>query len=178
MRRKDRDDIERNRIHIRTMANRLHSIMQVPKSSSSVDSVATPHTPAAGDIYDPFVASKRTVQHAFSDIKDEEEEKESDDGGEEKTYGDLASTYLRPFLSPRRNTVDNHNGIRRYGGSFMIGDSIIRVDRESNLTIKGKHYKGTRGLWELLARKDVNSDVITESDLKRYKTILEATNAH
>jgi len=60
----------------------------------------------------------------------------------------------------------------------MIGDSIIRVERESNLTIKGKHYKGTRGLWELLARKNVNSDVITESDLKRYKTILEANNPH
>ena len=60
----------------------------------------------------------------------------------------------------------------------MIGDSIIRVDWASNLTIKGKHYKGTRGLWELLARKDVNTDVITEIDLKKYKTILETTNAH
>ena len=60
----------------------------------------------------------------------------------------------------------------------MIGDSIIRVDRESNLTIKCKHYKGTGGLWELLARKDVNTDVITESDLKKYKTILETTKAH
>ena len=60
----------------------------------------------------------------------------------------------------------------------MIGDSVISVDRESNLTIKGKHHKGIRGLWELLGRKDVNSDVITESDLKKYKTILEATNAH
>ena len=50
----------------------------------------------------------------------------------------------------------------------MNGDSVISVGRESNLTIKGKHYKGTRGLWELLARKDVNSDVITESDLKKY----------
>ena len=57
MRRKDRDDIEGNRIHIRTMANRLHSIMQVPKSSSSADPVATTHTPpppAAGDNNDPF----------------------------------------------------------------------------------------------------------------------------
>ena len=85
MRSKDRDDIERNRIDIRTMAN-LHSIMQVPKSSSSADPVATFHTPppAAVDIYDPFVTSKRTVRQAFSDIKDEEEE-ESDDGGEERT---------------------------------------------------------------------------------------------
>ena len=66
MRRKDRDDIERNKIHIRTMANLLHSIMQVPKSSSSVDTVATSHTPpATGDIYDPFVTSKLTVRQAF-----------------------------------------------------------------------------------------------------------------
>ena len=87
MRRKDRDDIERNRIHIRTMANLLHNNMQVPKSSSSADPVATSHTPpppATGDIYDLFVTSKRTVRQALTDIKDEEEE-ESDDGGEERT---------------------------------------------------------------------------------------------
>jgi len=112
MRRKDREGIERNRIHIRTMANLLHSILQVPKSSSSADPVANPHTPpppAAGDIHGPFVTSKRTVRQAFSDIKDEEEveEEESDDGGEE-TYGDLASSYLKPFLSPRRHVVENH----------------------------------------------------------------------
>jgi hypothetical protein len=131
MRRKDRDDIERNRIHIRTMANILHSILEVPKSSSSADPVAKPQTPspAVGDIYDPFVTSKRTVRHAFSDIKDEEEVEDSDDGGEE-TYGDLASSYLKPSLSTRRHVVGNHYGIRRYGGNFMIGDSIIRVDRE------------------------------------------------
>ena len=34
------------------------------------------------------------------------------------------------------------------------------------------------GLWELLTRKNVNSDVITKSDLKEYKCILELTNAH
>ena len=131
MRRKERDDIERNRIHIRTMANLLHSIMQVPKSSSSVDTVATVHTPpATSDIYDPFVTSKGIVGQTFSNIKDEEEE--SDDEGDVTTYGDLASTYLKQFLSPRRHTVENHYGIRRYGGNFMVGDSVIRVDRESN----------------------------------------------
>ena len=75
MRRKPRDDIERNRVHVRTIDNFLHSILQVPKSSSSADPVAKPQTPppAVGDIYDPFVTSKRTVRHDFSDIKDEEE---------------------------------------------------------------------------------------------------------
>jgi len=80
MRRKDRDDIEKNEIHIRTIANLLHNNMQVPKSSSSADPVAAPQTPpAVRDIYDPFVTSKRTVRHvmmettAFSDIKHEED---------------------------------------------------------------------------------------------------------
>ena len=60
----------------------------------------------------------------------------------------------------------------------MNDDSIINVDQESNIIIKGKHYKGTRGLWELLTRRDVNNKVITESDLKKYKNILEATKAY
>ena len=46
LRRNDREDIERNRIHIRTMAYLLHSMLQIPKSSSSADPVATPtHLP-------------------------------------------------------------------------------------------------------------------------------------
>ena len=73
--RKARDDIERNKVRVRTIANLLHSILQVPKSSSSADPVAKPQipSPAVGDIYDPFVTSKRTVRPAFTDIKDEEE---------------------------------------------------------------------------------------------------------
>ena len=55
MRRKDRDEIVRNGIHIRTIDNLLHYILQVPKSSA--DLVAAPQTPAVGDIYDPYVLS-------------------------------------------------------------------------------------------------------------------------
>jgi hypothetical protein len=45
----------------------------------------------------------------------------------------------------------------------MIGYPIISVDRESNIIIKGKHFKGTRVLWELLSRKDENNNVITKA---------------
>ena len=83
-----------------------------------------------------------------SDIKYEEEEAVEDDGIEGgavgKAYGDLASPYLKPFLSARVHSAENHYGIRIAGGNFMIGDTIISVYRESNLIIKGKHYKGTR----------------------------------
>jgi transposase-like protein len=46
--------------------------------------------------------------------------------------------------------------------------SLLRVD------ILG----GTQGLWELLTRNAVDNKVITEDDLKTYKSILELTNAH
>ena len=45
----------------------------------------------------------------------------------------------------------------------MIGDSIVTVDQGSNITIKGKHYTGKSGLWELLTRKDVDNKMITET---------------
>ena len=50
------------------------------------------------------------------------------------------------------------------------------MQRRSNY--RGTRFKGTRGLWELLTRKNVNIDVITKSDLKAFKRILELTNAH
>jgi hypothetical protein len=80
-------------------------------------------------------------------------EGDDDDAEGGKAYGDLASPYLKPFLSTRRHSALNHYGIRRAGGNFMIGDSIISIDQESNLTIKGKHYKGRRVLWEHLTRR-------------------------
>ena len=36
----------------------------------------------------------------------------------------------------------------------------------------------TKGLWVLLTGNNVNTDLITTSDLKQYKNILEMTNAH
>jgi len=59
-----------------------------------------------------------------------------------------------------------------------MGDSTVLVDTESDITIKGKEFRGTAGLWELLKRKCVNRRKITTDDLKKYKKILELTNAH
>jgi len=64
------------------------------------------------------------------------------------------------------------------GDSFMIGDSAILVDTDSDITIKGQEFRGTKGLWELLTRKNVNRKHIKTDDLKKYKKILVLTNAH
>jgi len=39
-------------------------------------------------------------------------------------------------------------------------------------------FKGSKGLWELLTRRKVNTRYITKDDLKTYKKILTMTNAH
>ena len=60
----------------------------------------------------------------------------------------------------------------------MIGDSTLSVDDTSDISIKGGHFKDTRGIFELLTHKNVNRAVETTDYLKIYKAILQLTNAH
>jgi len=48
----------------------------------------------------------------------------------------------------------------------MIGDSPVFIDPDANLTINGTVFKGTEGLWELLTRKNENTQPIGKEDLK------------
>ena len=59
-----------------------------------------------------------------------------------------------------------------------MGDATVLVDTDSDITIKGKEFRGTAGLWELLTRKTVDPRKITTDDLKKYKKILDLINAH
>jgi hypothetical protein len=54
----------------------------------------------------------------------------------------------------------------------------MTVDTNSDLYIKDKHFRGMRGLWELLTRKSVNKKLVNEDDLKQYKNILNLTSDH
>jgi len=42
----------------------------------------------------------------------------------------------------------------------MIGDSPVFIDPDTNLTIKGTAFRGTEGLWELLTRKNLYTQLI------------------
>ena len=59
-----------------------------------------------------------------------------------------------------------------------MGDYTMLVDTDSDITIKGKKFRRTTGLWELLTRKTVDRRKITTDDPKKYKKILEQTNPH
>ena len=94
-----------------------------------------------------------------------------------KHYGEIASPFLGPYLS-NTQLLDTQYGIRREGDNFKIGSSTVTMDNMSNITIKGKQFKGTEGLWKLLTRKNVNYNSLDKNDLQSYKTILEITNGH
>ena len=63
-------------------------------------------------------------------------------------------------------------------GSFRIGYAEVVIDQDSNVFVKGKSYRGTRGLFELLTRKKVDQPFITRRDRQWYREILEATHGH
>ena len=75
-----------------------------------------------------------------------------------------------PYLNSVR-FLDEQYRMRRVGNTLMIDDVPITVDRKGDLSVGGNCFEGTWGLWELLTRKNVNSDVITKSDLNAFKRI-------
>jgi hypothetical protein len=48
----------------------------------------------------------------------------------------------------------------------MTGNSTLSVDYMGYISVNGRHFKGTRGLWELLTHKNFNRFVVTTDDLK------------
>jgi hypothetical protein len=66
---------------------------------------------------------------------------------------------------------DKQYGIRKEGNTLMIGNSVVDL-------VKGKQFKLTIGLWELLTRNDVDTGTISPNDMQRYKSILTLTSAH
>jgi len=78
----------------------------------------------------------------------------------------------------RRLYLDKKYGIRKDGELFMICVSPVFIDTDDKMTIKGTACRGTDGLWVLLTRKKINTELIGKEDLKTNKKILIMSNAH
>jgi hypothetical protein len=53
---------------------------------------------------------------------------------------------LREFSTTPRFR-DKQYGVRKEGNTFMIGNSVVDLDKPGVITVKGKRFKLTRGLW-------------------------------
>jgi len=96
----------------------------------------------------------------------------------EQQFGSVASPYIASYVL-HASAVDKVFGMRRdIDGEFRIGNAHVEIDSDSNVIVKGVSYKGTKGLFELLTRKKVDNSFITDSDMKAYRAILQATHGH
>jgi len=50
----------------------------------------------------------------------------------------------------------------------MIGNTTIAVDT-GDISIKEKVFYGSKGLWEMLTRKNVNTEFVTKDGLMTYR---------
>ena len=74
------------------------------------------------------------------------------------------------------NSSDFVFGLRPDECKRFIGDTEVDFNDEE-IIIKGKRYKVTNGLLNLLIRSDVKTDDYNENELEKYKEILIRTNA-
>jgi len=88
----------------------------------------------------------------------------------------LAGEYLEKY-SQRKGDADTTFALRREEGKYFMGTKRVIIDNDSNLLVDGKRYKGTRGLWELIVKKEPETGVYDCDDVKNYKKIIKRTGA-
>jgi hypothetical protein len=74
--------------------------------------------------------------------------------------------------------LDTQYGIRMVDNVYMIGNSKVTINEASDIYVKDRRFRGTKGLWELLTCKKPNLDNKTAQDYETYKSILLMTSGH
>ena len=91
--------------------------------------------------------------------------------------GILTRKYIMKMLEGKHPVRNCHvYGARVENKKIMIGNSVLSTNDNDNLTIKGKTYSGTPGLFELFFKTVPTK--YTSKDLADFKKIIKATNAH
>jgi hypothetical protein len=95
-------------------------------------------------------------------------------------FGKLATKYLSNYLLGDKKTTDTTYGLKKDPEgetSFSIGNTNVEIAND-DITVGGKTYKGTEGLWSLLTLKEPDENLVTQEDMENYKEIVVMTSAH
>ena len=85
----------------------------------------------------------------------------------------LADVWKERILT-QNTDVDKSFGIRWEDGGPVMGNKFVQLYGD-DIFLEGKLYKGTSGLWDLIAAKRPRSDY-TGDDMNQYRSLLKATN--
>ena len=146
--------------------------------------VPLPSTSSAGDVNE-TETSPVSTRYAGATVvaSDDDDDDDVDTGavseGEvhkfaRKSFVEISSTYLSTYVH-KSGVLDAEYRLRKVAKKFFIGNSYTTVDTNSDPYIRNKHFKGTRGLWEVLTRKNVNTKLVSEDGLKQYENSLDLT---
>lgn len=91
--------------------------------------------------------------------------------------GNNVKEYLEWQMNNHRGS-DHTYGLKVSPEGFMLGDEIIFLNNDNIQLPDGSEYKATRGLLELLIKKQPDLTVVDEADMLSYKALLLKTNAH
>jgi len=185
-----REDKVREKMHLQKIANYLRKVLPnaasrtaflkralAPTPEPVVDITSTPE-PLPSTSYE---TPKLSEYESEVEVDSDDEEVYSEPGVVQYTrehFGPIASPYISEHAQKIKRNLDRTYGLRKIGRTFMIGDSPVLIDSNSNLTIKGIKFEGTDGLWQLLTLKNVDPNSVDQHDLQTYKSILELTNGH
>lgn len=85
--------------------------------------------------------------------------------------------YLKLLDDSIKNEMDNIYGVKKAGGTYMLGNSQIKFDRDM-IIVNNHIYPKSNGLMELIFKRQPDQSICTSSDQENYRNILEATSAH
>ena len=94
--------------------------------------------PSVGEASTSYEVSKRQLSSGAAETSDDDV----------RWFYEGVSPYLK-----KMRFLDEQYGIRRDGSTLMIDNSDVIADEKGDITIGGKRFRGTRGLWELLTPK-------------------------
>ena len=93
--------------------------------------------------------------------------------------GPLGRRYVSALFSgDKKSEIDIVYGVYVSENRTMLGDKQFDLEADDSMIIDGIRYAGTPGLYELIFKRLPDDAIYTKDDLKKYKSILLATNAY
>ena len=89
---------------------------------------------------------------------------------DEKSAAANVQNYLEELDAQGFNNDSNGFGIRKAYGKYMIGDKVVDF-RDGKVIVSNQEFPATKGFLELLFKKKVDENLITEKDANRYQKI-------
>ena len=86
--------------------------------------------------------------------------------------------YIDLLKSGDKQIIDTIYGVRKlHEDRLLIGNSILSFDDEF-ISVNTEKYPRTKGLIELLFKKNPDESLVNQEDLDNYRQILKSTYAH